>query len=89
MKGWALVLVGVPLATLVVLAIAWLVGCAAAQPAIDVTSYENEQFACIQEAGTRAEADKCRAAVQAKYGRIRYWDAAPAANVTFLDAGGQ
>lgn len=50
----------------------YLVGCASFPSPSDqaaVTAYEAEQLACVAEAGTQLEADRCRCAVHEKYGR--------------------
>ena len=36
---------------------------------LDAAAYEAEQMACIADAGTADEANQCRCAVQARYGR--------------------
>lgn len=55
--------------------LALVTGCKAAAPAADVNSYEAQQIACIEEAGSRIEADICRNRVKASFGRLTYWDA--------------
>ena len=34
-----------------------------------IAEYEAEQMACVLEAGTKVDADRCRCAVHEKYGR--------------------
>ncbi len=63
-----------------------LTGCASPQPAVDVAAYEAEQLQCVEEAGTRHDADLCRNAVRAKYGREA---GALAPVILIVDGGGQ
>jgi hypothetical protein len=42
----------------------WLVGCATVTP---LEAYRTDSLACVSSAKTKAEADACRAAVEARY----------------------
>ena len=90
MKDWVWIVagciataIGVPL---ILATCDMLTGCASPQPAVDVAAYEAEQLQCVEEAGTRHDADVCRNTVRAKYGREA---GAIQPVILIVDAGGQ
>jgi len=65
------------MAFIALLIFAFFTGCAALPSPTDaevVAEYEGRQLACVAEAGTREEADRCRCAVKAAYHRDCYYD---------------